>query len=321
MDLKALLQELREYDGLTGKSAIGGWARPFRQPDQGAEASFYGPGDDAGAVRVAGGYLLLSGEVMRPDLLVDPEFAGFCAVTVNVNDVYAMGGRPLGLLAMVISGGLDDSLREGFLAGLSAGLRHYDIPLLGGHTSPEEGPAAVAVSIAGFARNLIRGGGASPGDLLVAGVDLGGRPHERLFAWDSVTSAEPKRTLEKLEALITVAENGLCSACRDISNPGILGTLAMMCEASGTGARVDLEAVPAPESVDLEWWLKAYPSLGFLFAAPTGRVDELGAVLTDAGIDRAVFGEVTEGPELVVESGGESAIFLDLARTPITGIF
>ena len=88
MELEGLLRELREYEGLKRKATIGQWARSF------LDTSPFSPGDDAGAVAHDGGYLLLSGEGIWPELLEDPFFAGFCAVTVNVNDVYAMGGVP-----------------------------------------------------------------------------------------------------------------------------------------------------------------------------------------------------------------------------------
>ncbi|MBM3958106.1 MAG: hypothetical protein FJ313_08660, partial [Gemmatimonadetes bacterium] len=176
MELDALLEELRSYPGLARKSQVGAWARRFRVGRRAGESAAAGPGDDAGAVPVEGGYVLLAAESIRGDLFRDPGFAGFCSVTVNVNDIYAMGGRPLGLATVVHAGGFTDEAREGFLSGLEAGLAHYGLPLLGGHTSPGGESPAVAVSVAGFAAALLPGDGSRPGDRLLAALDLEGRP-------------------------------------------------------------------------------------------------------------------------------------------------
>ena len=321
MGLYDILADLRTYPGLTRKARIADWALRFRAGNEGEARSFYGPGDDAGAVEVDGGYLLLSAEAIRSDLLADPYFAGFCAVTVNVNDIFAMGGRPLGLVQVVLSGGFTDSCREEFLAGLQAGLSHYRVPLLGGHTSPEGSSPAVAIAIAGFARRLMRGDGARPGDRLVAALDLAGRAHEVFHAWDTVTGAEGDRTVSRLEALAELGERGLCSACRDISNPGLLGTLAMMLEASGAGARVNLDRLPVPVGVDLCWWLKTYPSFGFLLAVPEENFEAAAGVLKGAGVEGEEIGVVTGGSAVEVELDGESGLFLDLGETGVTGLF
>lgn len=315
MELEGLLRELREYEGLKRKASIGKWARSF------IDTSPFSPGDDAGAVAVDGGYVLLSGEGIWPELLEDPFFAGFCAVTVNVNDVYAMGGRPLGLVAVIFSGGFSEGRRDEFIAGMKKGLEHYNVPLLGGHTSPWDDVSLVAVSIAGFAKELLRGDGGAPGDALMVAYDLEGRRHPSFYAWDTVTRAEGGRTVLKLEALCELAERKLCSSCRDISNPGLLGTLAMMLESAGAAARVSLDDIPVPAGVGLEWWLKAYPSYGFLLTAPPENVGSVGAAFDAACVDWTQIGEVGEGSEILVRLGRKTALFLDWKKDPVTGLF
>jgi selenophosphate synthetase-related protein len=318
--LAELLESVKEYGGLTRKASIGPWARRFvararMTPD------VYGPGDDAGAVRMDGGFLLLSGEGLWPGLLADPEFAGFCAVTVNVNDIYAMGGRPLGLVTVVFEGGMDEVARDAFLDGIECGLDHYKVPLLGGHTSPEGEAPAVAVCIAGRADNLLRADGARPGDAIVAALDLDGERHHPFHVWDSVTSCESSTTMGRLETFVEIADRRLASACRDVSNPGILGTIAMMLEASRAGGTLDLDALPVPDSVDLDWWLKAYPSFGFVLAARPDREGEMLALLRSRGITCERIGEVREGSSVAVTLRGEIGTFTDWENDPVTGIY
>ncbi len=318
MELDELLEDLRNYPGLTRKSVIGSWARRFSALS-GDTVLVQGPGDDAGAIPMDDGYLLLAGEGMMSALWRDPFFTGFGAVTVNVNDIYAMGGRPLGLVTVVFAGGLSDEERDGFIKGMAKALEYYGVPLLGGHTNPEGGPT-VSVSIAGYAKKLMRGDGARPGDRLVLVLDMEGEPYPPFFAWDTVFSAEGERTVEKLEVMTRLAERELCHACRDISNPGILGTLAMMMEASETGASVDLESVPVPAGVEMDWWLKAYPSYGFMLSVAPGDLGEVRSVVEEAGVTCAEFGEVTDGSSIEVAWKGGRSTFLDWRETPVTGL-
>jgi uncharacterized protein len=319
MELEELLDGARRHPGLTRKSAISDWARGFTSVS-GETVLEQGPGDDAGALPMGDGYLLMSAEGLMSSLLDDPRFAGFCAVTVNVNDIYAMGGRPLGMVAVVFAGGISTSTREGFIEGMSRALEHYGVPLLGGHTTPDEGPA-VAVSIAGYAEKLLRGDGARPGDRVMVALDLDGKAHSPFYAWDTVTEAEGDRTLEKLELLVELAARGLCSACRDISNPGVLGTLAMMLEASGAGALLDLEKLPVPAGVELDWWLKAYPSYGFVLAVPRANSATVAGLFESNGIAWADLGEVKQVSEIVVVWQGRTGLFLDWRADPVTGLF
>jgi len=318
MELEQLLEDLRRYPGLTRKAAIGSWTRRFSTMS-GDTVLEEGPGDDAGVLPMGDGYLLLAGEGLMQELLDDPSFAGFCSVTVNVNDIYAMGGTPLGIVTVVFSQGLSDAAREGFVSGMGLALEHYGIPLLGGHTSPDAGPA-VAVCIAGYAKKLLLGDGASPGDRIIVALDMEGEAHLPFFAWDTVTFAPEGRTRSRLNALTDMAELEVVSACRDISNPGMLGTLAMMLESAGMGANVDLDSIPIPPGIELDWWVKAYPSFGFMLAAHPDNVHMISDIMDSRGIQWADIGQVIPGSRFEVEYQGQTGLFLDLSTSIITGL-
>jgi selenophosphate synthetase-related protein len=65
MDIEGLLSELRGYEGMKRKESIGRWSRPFLGAPQAR------PGDNAGAVVLGDGFLLLSGEGIWPALPED----------------------------------------------------------------------------------------------------------------------------------------------------------------------------------------------------------------------------------------------------------
>jgi selenophosphate synthetase-related protein len=318
MSLEELLSGLRRHPGLTRKAVVGPWASRFFSPGERGIAT--GIGADAGAVPVPGGYLLVSAEGMYPGLLRDPEFAGLCSVTAAVNDIYAAGGRPLGLVTVVFAGGITDAERGLFLDGLEKGLAHYGIPLLGGHTNPEAGQPTLAIASVGFATDLLGGGETRPGDTLLFATDLEGEAHGEFFAWDTVTGREPERIRAMLEVLPRLAEGGLRAACRDVSNPGILGTLAMMLEPYGLGASVDLDAVPVPPGTRLDWWLATHTSFGFLIAVPGAWATRVTRMFESAGATCVCLGEIARDSLITVRWRGETAVFLDIEGWPVTGL-
>ncbi|MFO7628657.1 MAG: AIR synthase related protein, partial [Prochlorococcaceae cyanobacterium] len=101
-----LAGQLRALSGLQAKRDIQAAAAVFAHqpfPELGVAALL---GDDAALLPAQSGALLLACEGMHPDLVDDdPWFAGWSAVLVNLSDIAAMGGRPLGLVNSVWSVG------------------------------------------------------------------------------------------------------------------------------------------------------------------------------------------------------------------------
>ncbi|MGW8322155.1 MAG: AIR synthase related protein, partial [Thermodesulfobacteriota bacterium] len=61
----------------------------------------------------------------------DPVRAGRAAVLVNVNDIYAMGGRPLALVNVLA--GVDERQIESLSQGIREECRRLQVPMVGGH--------------------------------------------------------------------------------------------------------------------------------------------------------------------------------------------
>ncbi|MGD8563003.1 MAG: AIR synthase related protein, partial [Desulfarculaceae bacterium] len=93
--LKEIVEITRNYAGLTRKGPI---AEVFHdlvlEGVKGPQLPNYG--DDAAVIPQDDGYLLLATDGIMTGLLVnEPYAAGKASVMVTVNDIYAMGGRPL----------------------------------------------------------------------------------------------------------------------------------------------------------------------------------------------------------------------------------
>ncbi|MGH7806548.1 MAG: AIR synthase related protein, partial [Thermodesulfobacteriota bacterium] len=95
-------------------------------------------GDDAAAIKTQDGYLLLAAEGIYPLLLKsNPYLAGRTSVLTNVNDIFAMGGRPLAVLDVLFGSDVEE-VKE-VLRGIRDNASRYSVPVVGGHLTEEIG--------------------------------------------------------------------------------------------------------------------------------------------------------------------------------------
>lgn len=275
-------------------------------------------GDDCAAIPDSDGYLLLAAEGMLPLLVeTEPWFAGWCSVMVNVSDIYAMGGRPIAVVDTVWS--QSTLVGEPLWEGMRAAAKTYNVPIVGGHTNCRSSYNALSVAILGRANHLLTSFNARPGDLLMVAVDFRGKPHPKYPFWNAATEANPVQLREDLAILPQLAELGLCDAGKDISMGGIIGTLLMLLETSGAGAVLNLDAIPRPAEVSLDWWLLCFPSYGFLLSIRPEKAQAVQAQFHRQGLVCEVIGEVRASHQLILQSQEESVLFWDLLKEPLTG--
>jgi putative N-acetyltransferase (TIGR04045 family) len=252
-------------------------------------------GDDAAPV--PGSDLVAACDAILPSMVErDPEWAGWCAVLVNVNDLAAMGATPVGLLDAL--GARDRSFAARVLAGLRRASDAYGVPVLGGHTQLGV-PAALSVTALGRAAHPVPAGGGRPGHAIRLTADLGGgwRPGYGGRQWDSTS----QRRTPDLRAMLDAVGRARPAAAKDVSMAGIAGTLGMLAEASGCGAVLDVGAVPRPADATAGDWLTCFPGFAMLTAGdqalPAGPA--VGAVCGELVTGRGVAlrwpdGELTE---------------------------
>jgi len=314
---RPLMAALREARGLAGKREIQPAARAFGRNPAGILN-----GDDAAALPdVDGGYTLLAAEGMQPSFVdAEPWFAGLCAVLTNVSDIAAMGGRSRAIVDVLLA---SDSAThtERVLEGLQAGAELFGVPIVGGHTGRSAGGACLSAAVLGKAQRLITSFDARPGQQIVACIDLGGkyrgdRPH-----FDGLTGGDAKLARARLEVLPQLAEAGLTAAGKDISMAGLVGTLLMLLETSGCGARLDLAAVPAPACAEAEpkRWLECFPSFGYLLAVEPHDLAEVTARFAAVGVSAAAIATVDDSRALEVAYEGAAVCYWDLSSESLMG--
>jgi len=314
-ELQALVDALRASRGFAHKQDIAAVlgriaaAAPAGVPN----------GDDCAVLPLpgGGGYQLLAIEGLMPDFVAAlPWFAGYSAVMVNLSDIAAMGGRPLGVVDALWA---RDAEQAGeLLAGMRAAAERYGVPLLGGHTNLRAASGQLAVAVLGHAKRLISSFDARRGDRLLVATDLRGAWQGEHPFWNASTEADPNRLRGDLALLPELAEAGLCRAGKDISMAGVLGSLLMLLECSGVGGRVDLAALPRPAG-DMLRWLCAFPSYGYVLSVAPADAAAVRARFADRGIACADVGTVEPGTRLRVALDGEEALLWDLGAKPFIG--
>jgi selenophosphate synthetase-related protein len=309
MNLPALARLVREHPGLRGKRELAAVA-----------AAFGGDGDDAAVLPDGDGHLVMAAEgVWPPFVAAQPRAAGVAGVVTVLNDLAATGARPLALLDCLVGG--SRRLAEDVLAGLRIGADLYAVPILGGHATVEEGaPPTLSTFAVGRARRPLSARNARPGDAvcLVACLDGEMMVGTGGSFFSHLRGSRRERAAGDLALLADAADAGEAWAARDISMPGVAGSLLQLCEsAGGLGCALDLDALPAPEGMALERWLVTFPSFGFLLV---GDEAPIAARFRGGGLTAARVGTLDDTGRLRLTADGREELVWDLAAEPLTGL-
>lgn len=323
MDLAA---RVRDYPGVTRKRRLGALTSRLALPpgarDARVKADF---GEDCAVLELPGlaeDYLLLALDAVVPEILAaDPEFGGYASVLVNVLDVAAKGGRAVAVVDFLGSTGPE--LEDAVARGMSEASAHLRVPVVGGHLHPDSREPALAAAVLGTVgkRECVFSHTARVGDAIYCAVDLDGRRSSRYpLAWSALRSKAPEAVAARLGAVSAASAAGLVSACKDASNPGLVGTAGMLLEVSGAGGVLEVDKVPRPEGVPLEDWLLLYQGCGFVLTGPADRGGALCDLFAARGLTAARVGTVTRDRALLMERDGERAEVFDFAKGGVTGI-
>ena len=213
-----------------------------------------GPGDDTA--------ILKNGQVVTTDLLIEdvhftrdqsPENIATKLIAVNASDVAAAGARPTwALLSIALPHPIDTHWVQRFSHALRSELNTQEIALIGGDTTRSPGPIFLNLCLAGklvTKTPLLRSTASPNEDIWVSGFlgDASGGFHLD----DPTLRARFERPQPPLELGPRLAEERLATAAMDISD-GLLTDLGRLCDASGCGARIEREQLPAsPELIAL----------------------------------------------------------------------
>ena len=281
-----------------------------------------GIGDDAALLQPPAGTAL----AVAMDTLNDgvhfpagtaPGDVGWKALAVNLSDLAAMGAAPAWCTLSLSLPAADPAWVEGFLDGFLALAGEHGVALVGGDTT--RGPLSVSVTVHGFVEpgRALRRDGARVGDAVWASGGLGGAAGA-LAQWRRgvAAGADPapgartwgdprlRLRLERPQPRVALgrALAGIATACIDVSD-GVLADLAHVCEASGVGARLEVDALPGREALAGHFegaLVRELQATGgddyeLCFTAPAGAEAAVRAAAAAAGTGVTRIGTIVEG--------------------------
>lgn len=218
----------------------------------------YDMADDAGVFQLRDDVALVQTVDFFTPVADDPEVYGRVAAINALNDVYAMGGRPISALAIVCYPQKEDLevlgqiLRGGQLAMNEAG-----VIVLGGHSIDDaEIKFGYAVTGVVHPQRVITNAGAQPGDVLLLTKPVGtgaiSTGIKKGVASEAAIDAAMKAMTTSAAKAAAAMQRMRAHACTDVTGFGLLGHAYEMAHASKVCLAIESDRVPLlPEVLDL----------------------------------------------------------------------
>jgi len=265
-------------------------------------------GDDCGILDMGHEYLLITTDMItratHMPIGSKPEEIGWYAAAINLSDIAAMGGEPLGMLFAL---GLPRDMDSAWLDALSSGIEDccstYNVPVIGGDTKENSNLTISGTAIGRVPKDqILRRSGAKPGDIIAMTGKLGRGVLWELDQGDASLLLKIKPRLKEGQML---AASGAVTSCIDMSD-GLSTSLHHLSRASKVGFRVDFTNIPMMNGLDLACKMKALHYGGdyeLLFTVNPLKVD----ALIDAAADSPIteIGQVTKDMKILLSSHGE----------------
>ncbi len=279
-------------------------------------------GDDAAEVQ--------RGQVMTTDhlraLTHDPVLMTRIAAVHALGDIWAMGAAPQAATASLILPRMSADLQERTMAEImttaDAVFADAGARIIGGHSSLGD-ELTIGFTVTGLAAKPITLAGAKAGDALIITKPVGSGTIMAAEMAGRADGADVMACLDLMTQSQAAASGilGKAHAMTDITGFGLAGHLRGICDASGVGAELRLEAIPvmdgAPglcaagvrsslfadnrtgagviEGPDFDLLFDPQTAGGLLAAVAAKDADGLVARLQDAGYTAAIIGKITKG--------------------------
>jgi phosphoribosylformylglycinamidine synthase II len=245
-----------------------------RLPTEG-ERVVMGPGENAGAVDIGGGYAIaFKVESHNHPSAVEPFQGAATGVGGILRDVFALGARPIAILDSLRFGELDSVRSRHLLDGAVRGIGHYGnsigVATVGGEIyfePPYEHNCLVNAMCVGIAKQeeMVRAAAAGVGNAVVlmgastgrdgiggasvlASAELGDGDEAKR---PTVQIGDPFEESKVLECCLELLEKGLLVSLQDLGAAGLTSSAGEMASAGGVGIDLDVARVPLREA-DME---------------------------------------------------------------------
>jgi thiamine-monophosphate kinase len=309
-----------------------------------------GIGDDAAVIKPSSKYLLLTTDMMIEGVHFDLRFVtpfqlGFKLISVNVSDIFAMGGKPrYCLLNVAARGNMSAEFIDMLFYGVKEAMSLYRMVLVGGDLSAAD-RVSLSATLIGYAGKYIRRSGARVGDRIyvtgtlgdsAGGLEVLKRVRNKIRLQKTVEGtaqsasggakskdsalAKLSRLGLKYETVEPLLRRHLVPEARDPSrfvkyatsmidvSDGLLIDLTRLCDESRAGARIYAENIPLSQN------LKSVASgLGIspIELALSGGEDYELLFTAPRGkrVDASYIGDITESGRIIVDGKGKEKPF------------
>lgn len=293
------MEDIFENAGKTPLSQIGEFGLIRMISDQVNiyhSSTIRGIGDDAAVMDAGGKKVVVSTDLLTEgihfDLIYTPlKHLGYKAIAVNLSDIYAMNARPAQVtVSIAISAKYTLEAIEELYSGILVACKNYQVDLVGGDTTSSTGGLTISVTAIGYANEeeLVYRNGAQVNDLICVSGNLGAayaglqlmEREKRLFlenpnvqpdleGYDYALERQLKPE-PRADIIDTLRELGIKpTSMIDISD-GLASELHHICQASGTGCRIDAERIPIDPGT---WKVAEELQIGALTMALNGGED------------------------------------------------
>ncbi|RNF29830.1 thiamine monophosphate kinase [Massilia aurea] len=232
--------------------------RYFKRERPGRPDVALGIGDDCALLApTPGRQIAISSDMLVEDRHffagADPVMLGHKALAVNLSDLAAMGARPVAFTLALSLPRADEPWLDGFSRGLFALADEHGCELIGGDTT--KGPLNICITVFGevVPGHALRRAAAKPGDDIWISGTLGDARLALAGCWKEIEltpetqeQAAPRLHMPtpRVALGLALAATPIAHAALDISD-GLVGDLGHILAASGVGATLDVDALPA----------------------------------------------------------------------------
>jgi thiamine-monophosphate kinase len=282
-----------------------------------------GPGDDCAAIDMGDKFLLVTTDMMVTKAHIPkgmgPYDIGWSIVAVNLSDIAAMGGSPLGVVTAIgITRGHPIDFIEQMADGMNDCARRFNTSIIGGDTKEHDDLVLCGTAIGEVPKKgILLRRGAKAGDLIAVSGVLGraGAGFISLKKNLGLKEAEDalKRPWPRVREGMVLGESGIVTSCMDISD-GLSTSIFELSRNSGMTYEVDYAKIPKAKEVDLAFHdlerqkdlvLNFGDDFELLFTIRREEEDTLLKLSKDCGCPFTVIGKVTSGEENILIDGGK----------------
>lgn len=290
-----------------------------------------GIGDDCAALEFGEEYLLVSTDMISEEThipkIMTPWQIGWFIVAINLSDIAAKGGRPLGMvLSLGLPKGTSDMFLEELIEGADDCATTYDTSIIGGDT--KENPSiTLCGTVFGTVqkKEFMPRKGAKPGDIVAVTGSLGKAGAGHYAMQHNIENKgilknllEPKPRLQEGMAL---ARKKTVTSCMDISD-GLSSSLYQLQEVNNIGFEIDMEKIPLSplllklarenEQMDVyKYGLHFGGDYELLLTLPPDRFEKAQKSVRKVGGHLTGIGRVTKDSKIHIIEGGVKKILPD----------